>query len=94
MVDLAVTSEVIEGVTFENCTLVGPAVLVPIGDTRISHCEFPSDLDAFLWPVDRERVLGGIALVDCVLSQCSFDAMLGLATSPEIADQIRRDLGK
>ena len=91
IVDLAVTSEIIEGVTFTNCSLIGPAVLVPVGDTTISHCEFPSDIDAFLWPVERPRVIGGIALLDCVLTQCKFD-MLGLAAAPDMIAQIRAEL--
>jgi hypothetical protein len=35
--DLAVTETVLTGLTFENCEIVGPAVIVPLVDTEITR---------------------------------------------------------
>jgi len=71
LTDLAVTDDVIENVTFENCEIVGPAVIILLGG-EISGCSFEGDYDAFAWRLDedRERVIGAIGLVDCHLFGC------------------------
>ena len=63
--ELAVTDDLLEGLTFENCHIIGPAVIVGLGG-EIRDCQFDGSLDAFLWPFedDRDVVIGAIGLSD------------------------------
>lgn len=49
LADLTVTHDVIAGVTFENCTLVGPAVMPLMGETTFTDCGFDGDPVGLLW---------------------------------------------
>lgn len=72
LTDLTVTDDVIRGVTFENCTLVGPAVVVVMGGT-LSGCVFEGPTDALFWPIGtRRHVIGAVGLSDCTLVGCRF----------------------
>lgn len=80
--DLAVTHDLIEGVTFENCTLVGPAVIIMLGNCNLQDSGFDGDREAVLWPLgDRELVVGAIGLVSCNLVGCRLQR-IGLAYPP------------
>lgn len=88
LTDLTVTSDVIQGVTFENCTLVGPAVILLMGNGVMSDSGFDGDAVGLLWPThDRDHVIGAIALVDCSVIGCRLQR-IGLAYPPDQADKI------
>lgn len=89
--DLTVTEDVLDGITFENCHLVGPAVLIPLGQTEITGCSFDGELDAVLWPIDdgRPAVTGAIGLNACRLVGCRL-TRLGLAVPRAKLDDIRQ----
>lgn len=91
--DLTVTEDIIRGVTFENCTLVGPAVVVLLGTTSLQRATIDGDTEGALWPIGaRERVLGAIGLADCVVVGCRFQR-IGFAV-PETQEAIfRQGLG-
>lgn len=77
--DLTVTNDLIEGVTFENCTLVGPAVIVLLGKCTLQGSRFDGEREAVLWPLgDRELVVGAIGLGNCTLVACRLQR-IGLA---------------
>lgn len=79
--ELAVVADAIEGYTFSNCEVVGPAVLLPLGGTSFTHSRFDApDADALFWPFPLERValMGVVAVVSCHFSACSF-RRIGLA---------------
>lgn len=77
--DLAVTSDVIVGVTFENCTLVGPAVISLLDAVTMQGCTFDGDPEGVLWPVGERRfVIGAIGLQDCMVVGCRLQR-IGLA---------------
>lgn len=91
--DLAVTTDVIQGVTFENCTIVGPAVVVMAGNGEMRGTSLDGDPDAFLWPVgNRDRVIGVIVLVDCTIVGCRLQR-IGLAYPPEQEASVRAGFG-
>jgi hypothetical protein len=89
--DLAVTDDVLTGLTFENCELVGPAVIVPLGTTAIRGCNWAGDP---LWviPNDHTELVGAIGLQDCHLVGCRM-RQIGLAVPERDVDQVRRGFG-
>lgn len=94
LTDLAVVQSSIEHVTFETCRLLGPAVLLPLGDTRFDSCRFEADFEAILWeiPDDRTVVIGALALVGCSLIGCSLQG-LGLAVPRAQVPRARAGFG-
>ncbi len=78
----------IEGRLFTGCTIVGPAVLVIGGDFTLNHNVIEGDADAFLWPVERERVVGGFLVKDCAFKGCTF-RHVGFAGHPDVIERIR-----
>lgn len=78
--DLAVTDDVLRDLTFENCTIVGPAVLALLESTTISGCTWDGPFDAFAWPIPEGRpwVIGAIGLVNVSFYGCRFQR-IGLA---------------
>jgi hypothetical protein len=76
---------------FEECEILGPAVLVPQGETRISDPIFVTpDLEAILWeiPTSRQQILGAYQVIDCTFIRCRF-VEIGLAGPPEAIQKIR-----
>ena len=91
--DLAVTSDVIEGVTFENCQIIGPAVIVLMGDGELRNSGFDGEPEAVIWPLgDREQVVGAIALVNCTIVSCRFQRV-GLAVPAAQMEAVRTGFG-
>jgi hypothetical protein len=92
--DLAVTTAVLSGLTFENCQVHGPAVLAMIDNVRINRCGFDGTPEAVLWPISSERkqILGAIGLSNCEFVGCSFVG-IGLAVPEAELSQVRRGLG-
>lgn len=91
--DLAVTEDVLTGLTFENCELVGPAVIVPLS-TTIQGCSWDGSPEGIFWviPDDRTSVIGAIGLQDCHLVGCRI-RQVGLAVPESSADDFRRGFG-
>lgn len=91
--DLTVTNDVITRVTFENCVLVGPAVIVLMGGTSMQDSVWDGDSEAVLWPLgQREAVIGAVALVGCTIQSCRFQR-IGLAYPAADEAMIRAGLG-
>ena len=80
LADLTVITDLIEGVTFENCTVQGPAVLVPLEGVSFIGSGWDGDLISLIWtiPSSRERVVGAIALRNVTFTSCRFERV-GLA---------------
>jgi len=91
--DLAVTSDTIEGVTFEGCQIVGPAVIALLHSNMI-RSTIDGNVDAVIWPIatSRQWVIGGIALVNCTVANCRLER-IGLAVPEAEVEQVRRSLG-
>lgn len=91
--DLAVTDDVIRAVTFENCTLVGPAVIILLGTGALQDSGFDGDAEGVLWPLgDRSHVIGAIGLEDCAIISCRLQR-IGLAYPPHLEEMVRQGLG-
>ncbi len=95
--ELTVNTVVLEGLTFQNCRLIGPAVVIPLRGGGIVHCTFdaPEGLDAIFWeiPEGRTWVVGGVGLVDCYFSACTFLG-IGLAGPPRLREELERNFGR
>src|SRR5215210_4252011 len=89
IVELVDVRGVIEGVTFVDCTIRGPAVLladrVEIVDTNLG-----ADTDAVFWEIPRERkvVAGAISVKQCKFDRCLF-VNIGIAGPEPYIRQIK-----
>lgn len=92
--DFTVTSPTIEGHTFEDCLLIGPAVLAVTGSSTISDCSFDGEIDALLWelPPTRASIIGAIEARDCVFLRCRFQ-QIGFTGPTEFVEMFRSALG-
>ena len=93
LTELAGDDGILEGFTFDDCTIRGPAVVVPQGTTTFAHSNLGGDLDAILWeiPPERPRVTGAILAVDCTFEGCTF-VNVGFAGPPELMTMFRSDV--
>ncbi len=71
LAELTVLSDVIDGVTFENCEIIGPAVIVMLHDCYISGFSVDGDVDAVIWRLGaREKVIGAVGFANCNIIEC------------------------
>ena len=86
--ELAGADNVIEGRTFEDCWIYGPAVLATTSNTNISASVFNSSIDMLLLPiVVPQRVGQGsriILLRDCRFRRCHFVGITFVASATDI----------
>jgi len=82
--ELTVNTPNLEGLTFQNCRIIGPAVLVPQNSSFL-HCGWDGDLDAIFWelPPTRTYIVGGVGVTNCTFSACTF-TMIGLAGTADL----------
>jgi hypothetical protein len=74
--DLAPADDVLSRVTFENCEIIGPAVLMP-RNSEFRGCEF--DGPRILWTIEPGRYyIGAVAIDECLFDRCRF-RRVGLA---------------
>jgi hypothetical protein len=90
--DLVPDDGVLDGHTFVDCEVNGPAVLVLQGDhTVLGHNDFggPS-LEAVLWEVapDRPTVVGAVLALNCTFNDCRF-RRIGFAGPPDFIQKMR-----
>lgn len=90
--ELAKDSEtsILSDIDFDECTIIGPAVLIVLNDTSITNCIFESR-DIF-WPlVVGRNYYGGIGVERCNFTKCRFVRM-GLAVPEGMIEQFQRGL--
>lgn len=95
LADLTVNTDRITGVSFENCQILGPAVILPVQNTQISYSGFDGpDPDSLFWviPDSRQYVIGAVILIGCRIFQCRF-VNVGVAVRQADLDAARRGLG-
>lgn len=80
--ELAVVTDVLTKLTFENCAIHGPAVVFFGGSTSLSNCSFGGPEEGLYWDTgDRDFIIGAIALIDCTFVGCRFQG-IGIAVAP------------
>ncbi len=65
----------IEGRSFVDCILVGPAVLIPTAETRFGNCNFgdvEGDVRNLFLSAAGTRIIGGLSVAGCVFERCLF----------------------
>lgn len=92
--ELAVVDDLLEDLTFENCQIIGPAVIIGLGDTEINSCTFEGPPEAFLWPISDDRVaaIGAIGLKNCRLYGCKL-TRIGVVVKDADMEAARRAFG-
>jgi hypothetical protein len=92
IVHMAGDEAVIRGHTFEDCTIMGPAVLV-FRDCDLVDPTLRGKLDAILWEVwpDREWVLGAVLVERCRFLQCRFEN-IGIAGPKSLLAKLRSEI--
>jgi hypothetical protein len=87
--ELAVTEPIIKDADFDNCLILGPAVVVPLGVNFVSST-FEGDPEALFWevPKNRQNVVGAIALLNCTFNKCRFSGV-GIAGPRDALEQFR-----
>jgi len=67
---------IIRGMTFHNCTILGPAMLVfvPLSKNVVVDSRIRGAVEAVLWeiPIQRKRVIGGIPVESTNFIGCDF----------------------
>jgi len=86
---------VVVGKTLIRCTLHGPAVIVPLGETRLIRPTWQAASQGeLLWEIapSRKNIIGAIGLSDCRLEDCHL-IQIGFASSPEGLANFRANTG-
>lgn len=82
---------VIEGKTFIDCRIHGPAVLIPVSGCDFNACNLGDshgDMRNLLFkPLGLSKIVGGIPMKDCRFERCDFIG-IGYSGSPEFLAQM------
>lgn len=81
LADLTVNTFVLEGLMFQNCRIIGPAVLLPQGTTSFMSCTWEAPgVNALFWeiPPSRTEIVGAVAVIDTMFSACTL-SLIGIA---------------
>lgn len=81
---------VIEGKTFTDCLIEGPAVMAVMNGTVFDSCAMgtTSDMRNLLYrPVSRQKLAGVIGVSNCRFVRCRF-AQVGFTGSDELLDEL------
>jgi hypothetical protein len=92
--ELAGDRALLDGFTFENCYLKGPAILLPKNNSMFFGNQFDAPADSVLWEIDpsREAVTGAIEATRCTFEGCHF-TRVGLAGLPDTVHALRQSMG-
>jgi len=86
--DLTVISDLIQGVTFENCHVVGPAVFA-MDRCEFNNCSFMGDVANMLYPVDRNWFIGVVGLIECRFFGCRLERVGFTGPQESLANLLR-----
>jgi hypothetical protein len=86
------TYDVLDGLTFIDCDIKGPAVLL-LQDVTINHGNFAEDMNAILWDISPSRpvVAGAVLVRNCTFERCLF-VNVGFAGPPEFIEAMRQGI--
>ncbi len=79
----------IEGMTFRNCLIQGPAVLVPTATTKFDNCnlgEVAGDRRNLFLKAMGPMIIGGVSVAGCHFESCVFVG-IGFAGNDAMVDQ-------
>jgi len=90
LTDIPLSGEpILTGLTVEDSTVYGPAIIAPLDGNTFDAITFRADLDAMLWEVPEGKlIIGAIGLRQCLFRRCTFDG-IGIAGPPELIRTFR-----
>ena len=89
--EMATVDDVLRELVFEDCEIVGPAVLAIMDRNQMRECRL--DAGEQLWDVPMQRgYVGAIGLVACLFERCYF-RRVGFIGAPETMAQFRAAMG-
>ena len=80
----------IEGKTFTDCLIEGPAVMAVKNGTRFDSCAMgtTTEVQSLLYrPVSRKKLAGVVGMSNCVFVRCRF-AQVGFTGGDELLEQL------
>lgn len=88
--ELTVARSMLEGITFDHCHILGPAVIAVLDENEFSNTTFEGDPDAMLWvvPPGRKRVLGAVGMRKCRMLSCR-TTEVGFAGPPDFIETFK-----
>lgn len=91
LADLTVISDTIRSIRFENCMILGPAVVFLVG-SALNECSFDAPgPEAIIWDIALDRrteMVGAIAVEGCEFQECRFQNV-GFAVDEDGANALR-----
>ncbi|WP_312685095.1 hypothetical protein [Brevundimonas nasdae] len=90
-------TNVIEGKTFIDCRMEGPAVILPVNGCEFDSCDMGNSggdpRNLFLSPMGAQKVVGAIAFKNCVFRRCSF-FYVGMTGVPSFLAEFAEELAQ
>jgi hypothetical protein len=83
--------DIIDGKVFEDCAIVGPAIIASLEGTLFDLCRFghPGQFKWLFWETAQDRVvIGVIGLRRCVFRNCNF-AGIGLCGTRKVINDMK-----
>lgn len=88
-------ASVIEGKTYRNCMIEGPAVLLPLGACNFDGCNMgdaQGDIrNLLLQPMGPQKVTGTVAFQNCQFINCQF-IRVGFTGTPDFLASVQQVL--
>jgi hypothetical protein len=92
LTDLVGIPPMIQKTDFQNCRLIGPAIIASLGPLSIRNSTLPQP-EQFVWelPVVSGEVVGVIGLTECDIDGCTLEG-IALAVAPGTRDDMIRGI--
>lgn len=78
----------LEGYIFNDCEIIGPAVLLTVKDTHFNDCSFEAP-EVFMTVEDGRSYFGVVSLYNCTFENCRFER-IGILAPPDFVEQARK----
>lgn len=91
VVDLFTITDVLEGYSFTNCLLVGPAVLV-IDGGEVAESLLEGDTSGLFWDLPQGIVQGAVSFRGGIFRRCRFQR-IGFSANPPTLNALRASQG-
>jgi hypothetical protein len=92
--ELAHEGNIVRRIFFEDCLLMGPAVVAFLGHVNIHASSFAEQIEEVLWeyePMRPYKWTGAIGMEDCTFNRCQFHR-IGILANPDAQMSIRAAL--
>lgn len=92
--ELASDKPVVKDKTFEDCELIGPAMIFLTGSTFMVNSSFEGSFEKTVLILREKRwLMGVVAFEDCIFKRCKF-LKVGIIASPGQEEKYRKGFGE